>query len=73
MTFLPKPGVYGVPLSYVIRENEATDHVRDFVGDFTEEIIAWPPLDGPKSRADARKVHQLLKTFLTAESAEQWI
>ena len=67
------PGVYGVPLSYVVCENEAPDHAHDFAGDFTEEIIACTPLDGPKFRADARKVHQLLKTFLTAESAEQWI
>ena len=67
------PGVYGVPLSYVIRENQAPDHMRDFDGDFTEEIIACAPLDGPKFQVDARKVHQLHKNFLTAESAEQWI
>ena len=67
------PGVYGVLLSYVVRENQATDHMRDFEGDFTEEIIACAPLDGPKFRADARKVHELLKNFLTDESAEQWI
>ena len=67
------PGVYGMLLSYIIRDNEAPDHARDFVGDFTEEIIACAPLNGPKFRADARKVHQLLKNFLTAESAEQWI
>ena len=56
------PGVYGVPLSYVVRDNQAPDHMRDFDGDFTEEIISCAPLDGPKFRADARKVHQLLKT-----------
>ena len=67
------PGVYGVSLSYVVRENQAPDHTRDYDGDFTEEIIACAPLNGPKFRADARKVHQLLKNFLTAESAEQWI
>ena len=67
------PGVYGVPLSYIVRENEAPDHACDFAGDFTEDIIACTPLDGPKFRADTHKVHQLLKNFLTAESAEQWI
>ena len=67
------PGVYGVPLSYVVRDNEAPDHAHDFAGDFTEEIIACAPLNGPKVRVDARKVHQLLKNLLTAESAEQWI
>ena len=67
------PGVYGVPLSYVVCKNEAPDHAHDFVGDFTEEIIACTPLDGPKFQVDACKVHQLLKNFLMAESAEQWI
>ena len=67
------PSVYGVPLSYVVHENKTPDHVHDFAGDFTEEIIACAPHDGPKVRADARKVHQLLKNFLMAESAEQWI
>ena len=62
-----------MPLSYVKRDNEAPDHAFDFVGDFTREIISFAPLDGPKFRADARKVHQLLKNFLMAESAEQWI
>ena len=67
------PGVYGVLLSYIVRDNQAPDHACDFAGDFTEEIIACAPLNGPKFRADARKVHQLLKNFLTTESAEQWI
>ena len=52
---------------------EVPDHARDFAGDFREEIIACAPLDGPKFREDARKVHQLLKNFLMVESAEQWI
>ena len=67
------PRVYGLLLLYVVRDNEAPDHARDFAGDFTEEIIACAPLDGPKFQVDARKVHQLLKNFLMAESAEQWI
>ena len=62
-----------MPLSYVVRENEAPDHTHNFAGDFTEEIIACAPLDGPKFRVDAGKAHQLLKNFLTAESAMQWI
>ena len=62
-----------MPLSYVVEENQAPDPTRDFDGDITEEIIACAPFDGPKFRADARKVHQLLKNFLTAELAEQWI
>ena len=60
-------------LSYIVRDNQAPDHARDFAGDFTEEIFACAPLNGPKFRADACQVHQLLKNFLMAESAEQWI
>ena len=41
------PGVYGVLLSYIVRDNEAPDHAHDFAGYFTEEIIACAPLDGP--------------------------
>ena len=55
------PGVYGVLLSYVIRDNMSPDHAHDFTGDFTEEIIACAPLNGPMFRADTHKVHQLLK------------
>ena len=62
-----------MPLSYIVHDNQAPDYTRDFAGDFTEEIIACAPLNGPKFLADARKVHQLLKNFLIAESAEQWI
>ena len=67
------PRVYGVLLSYIVPDNEAPDHAHGFAGDFTEEIIACAPLDGPKFRADTRKVHQLLKNLQTAELAEQWI
>ena len=52
-------GVNGIPLCYVIRE--------------LENAIACAPLAGSNFQADARKVHQLLKSYLQAESAEQWI
>ena len=54
------PGVRGVPLSYVVRENEAPDHETDFGNDFTARSIACAPLNDSSLRADARKVHQLL-------------
>ena len=37
------------------------------------KMIACAPLHGAHFRADSRRVHQLLKTFLVAETAEQWI
>ena len=37
------PGVYGVPLSYIVRDNQAPDHTRDFTGDFTgKSSIVYP-------------------------------
>ena len=67
------PGVKGVPLSYVVRANEDPDHEMDFEGDFVARSIACAPLNNATFRANARKVHQLLMSFLVAESAEQWI
>jgi hypothetical protein len=57
------PGVSGVPLSYVIREKEQPDPGTEY-GSFNEQAIACAPLDGPTFQADARKVHQLIKSFL---------
>ena len=66
------PGVSGVLLSYVIRL-QATPDANDVYQSFNEEAIACSPLTGATYQADARKVHQLLKSFLQSESAEQWI
>ena len=66
------PGVTGVPLSYVVREKEEPDLDSTFES-FNERAIACSPLRGASFQADARKVHQLLKSFLQTESAEQWI
>jgi hypothetical protein len=66
------PGVSGVPLSYVVREQEEVDTSTPFES-FNERAVACAPLTGATYQADARKVHQLLKSFLQTESAEQWI
>ena len=66
------PGVSGVPLSYVVREKEIPDAGAVY-GSFNEKAIACAPLVGPTFQADARKAHQLIKSFLQTESAEQWI
>ena len=67
------PRVEGVPLSYVVRANDAPDNQTDFGNDFISRSVACAPLQGAAFRADARKVHQLLMNFLVAKSAEQWI
>lgn len=66
------PGVKGVPLSYVIREKEHPDEGATYEG-FNERAVACAPLSGPSFQADARKVHQLIKSFLQTETAEQWV
>ena len=66
------PGVNGVPLSYVVREKEVGDPLADF-SSFNERAVACSLLSGPTFQADARKVHQLIKSFLQTETAEQWI
>jgi hypothetical protein len=40
---------------------------------FNERSIACAPLTCPTFQADTRKVHQLIKSFLQSETAEQWI
>ena len=67
------PGSYHVPVSYVVRDREDLDHDRDFGDDFVSEMIACAPLHGTHFRADSRRVHQLLKNYLVAETVEQWI
>ena len=66
------PGVNGVPLSYVVREKEVPDPGTEY-NSFNEQAVACAPLTGPTFQADSRKAHQLLKSFLQTETAEQWI
>jgi hypothetical protein len=51
---------------------ETPDPGEDYQS-FNEQAIASSPLSGSMFQANARKVHQLLKSFLQSESAEQWI
>ena len=67
------PGVYAIPLSYIIREQEEPAHNVEFNDDFMAEMVVCGQLHGPKFCTDVCKVHQLLKNFQVAESAEQWI
>ena len=66
-------GVNGVPLLYVVRLTASPDPLVNHQS-FNERAIACSPLTGPTFQADAWKVHQLLKSFLQSEMAEQhWI
>ena len=65
-------GVNGVPLSYVVREVADPADDADYES-FNEQAIACSPLTGPVFQANSRKIHQLIKSFLQTETAEQWI
>lgn len=61
-------GVNGVPLAYVIRLEDAPDHATTWgPNQFTDQMIACAPLDGPYFQTDAQSVHVLLKKFLPTE------
>ena len=64
-------GVNGVPLSYVIREKEATE--PEGHDTFVHKCMACAPLTGPRFEVEARKVHQLATSFTRGETSEQWI
>ena len=65
------PGSSGVPLLYVIRENDQPE--PDGHPDFTSKCIACAPLNGPHFEADKREVHQTILSLCQGETAEDWI
>ena len=65
-------GADGVPLSYVIREQEFPDPDATY-NDFTEQAIACAPLFGPAFDADKRRVHQYIVSFTKGQLSEDWI
>jgi hypothetical protein len=67
------PGVNGIPLSYIVREqDEPTPGVE--YSTFNERMVHRVPLRGQYFIADARRVHNLLVVgFLHGENMENWI
>jgi hypothetical protein len=64
-------GVNGVPLAYVIREE---DHVDGTVyPSFVEECVARARLDGTEFAEDARTVHQIIQSLTVGENAAHWL
>ena len=66
------PGVNGVPLSYIVRE-EAEPEEGITYETFNERLGARAPLDGQYYLADSRRVHNLLTGYLQGEQSESWI
>ncbi len=66
------PGVSGIPLSYIVREQDEPTPGMDY-STFNERMVHRAPLTGQYYIADARRVHNLLVGFLQGENTENWI
>ena len=67
-------GVDKVPLSYVIRENDAPPTAGTVTyTSFMDETIACAPLTGTFYEADSNTVHQAILSFTTGKPSEDWI
>jgi hypothetical protein len=67
------PGQDGVPLSYLIRADDAPSYVNEGDDDFEQLCIEAAPLTGTVFQADSRKVHQFINGFVQSEFAETWV
>ena len=65
-------GSNGVPLSYVIRENDEPNNDGDFP-DFITQTIECAPLDGEYFKADRLTVFNLIVSFTTGQPSGDWI
>ena len=66
-------GSNGVPLSYVIREDDAPPADVSTFTNFTTRSIACAPLTGVHYEADRYSVYQQILAFTTGQPSEDWI
>ena len=65
-------GVSGVPLSSVVRENQAPALDKDF-SDFISKTVACAPLEGEFFDADKLAVFNMIVSFTTGQPSGDWI
>ena len=65
-------GANGVPLSYVIRENEELD-INGEHPDFINKTVDCTPLDGEYYNADRMSVFNMVVLFTTGQPSGDWI
>ena len=65
-------GVNGIPLSYIIRENDAPDVDGEY-NDFVSKTIACAPLTGEYFTADSMTVFNMIVSFTTGQPSGDWI
>jgi hypothetical protein len=67
------PGGSGIPLSYVICDNNGEPDEDEMYLSFNERMITRAPHTGQYYEADSHRVHNLLTGFLHGEPTETWI
>ena len=65
-------GANGIPLSYVVRENDQP-HTNGNHPDFVAETIACAPLSGEYYQADSTSVFNMIVSFTTGQPSGDWI
>ena len=63
------PGVNGVPLSYIVRDQAAPDHTTYFQGEFISKTIVCAALSRAHFQSDTSKVRHLLNIYLVDKTA----
>lgn len=66
-------GTNGIPLSYIIRENDAPALTGGPFPDFISQTVACAPLTGEYYEADKRAVFNMLVSFTTGQPSGDWI
>ena len=68
-------GQDGVPLSYIIHDDDAPNYDEEDEADpdFEQLCVDAAPLVGLLYKTDAKRVHQLIHGFVQGETAETWI
>ena len=65
-------GASGMPLSYVIRENDQPDITGNHP-DFVMKTVAFAPLTGEYYMADRTSVFNMIVSFMTGQPSGDWI
>ena len=65
-------GANGIPLSYVIRENDDPNTTGEF-NDFVTQTIECAPLSGEYYKADSLTVFNMIVSFTTGQPSGDWI
>lgn len=65
-------GANGIPLSYVIRDNDDPDTATEH-SDFIKQTIACAPLSGEYYNADRLSVFNMITSFTTGQPSGDWV